>query len=57
MHTHSSVHIENGGLFSRVAHELCHAVDSLSGPALSRRQLLDRAQAEARNEKYGFGVF
>ena len=58
MHAHVSLHLDRNhdGLVSRVAREVGVALDWISGPALSDQQYLERARAEARNERHGYGV-
>ena len=58
MHAHLSFHRNNhhDGFFHRVARDLGAAMEWITGPAMSRQRLLDRAQAEARNQKYGYGI-
>ena len=58
MHAHLSIHrnYNHDSLFRRMARDLGTALEWISGPAMSRQGLMDRAQAEARNQKYGYGI-
>lgn len=58
MQTHIHIHSDHShdGLFSRVSRELGSVLEWFSGPALSQEQRFNRVQAEARNDRYGYGV-
>ena len=54
---HNSDHAHSHpGPFHRVAREVGSTVDWLTGPGLTDLQRLNRARAEARNERYGGGI-
>ena len=59
MHMHFSIHQDHNhnGLLGRVARDLVVAMGWITGPGMSRQQLLNRAKAEARSQKYGYGIF
>ena len=58
MNPHLHLHFDHShdGLFSRVARDLGTALGRMTGPALSQQQRFRRVQAEARNDRQGYGV-